>query len=209
MRNLKIILVLVVMIGAGALLSARGSLPPPTGETPSAVRRQPSFPIYPAGIFGPAAEVEPDTPEYWLQLAVLYQQAAEYDKAEEAYRQLLTTEEPDEAVYFNLGLVLLEQGHLDEAAEMMAQAVAAAPYPDRALYALANVYSRQGLYDEAVDVYLEALEYLPWSGDIWLDLGHAYAATGQNEEATAAYLKAAAFLPELNDTVSQLITQLQ
>lgn len=208
MRNLRIFLVLALIAGALALLIPRGNQPPAVAE-PVLPRKQPSFPIYPAGIFGPAAEAEPDTPEYWLQLAFIYQQSGEYEKAESAYRQLLSSEEADEAVYFNLGVILLEQGRLDEAAQMIKTAVDAAPYPDRALYALATIYSKQELYNEAVDVYLEALEYLPWSGDIWLDLGHAYAATGQKDEAIAAYRKASAFLPGLSETVNQLISRLQ
>ncbi|HLX72390.1 MAG TPA: methyltransferase domain-containing protein [Verrucomicrobiae bacterium] len=90
--------------------------------------------------------------------AVAHHQAGAFDKAERAYRQILTLIPAHAEAHSRLGAVMIAQGNISEAVLHMEQAVELRPDLFEAHANLAQAYTWSGQHDRATDASCRALE---------------------------------------------------
>ncbi|MBI5301758.1 MAG: tetratricopeptide repeat protein [Chloroflexi bacterium] len=99
---------------------------------------------------------------------------------------------PLEAVYYQLGVLYLEQGNYPPAVEAL-QAALAIDYTDAdALHLLGLVYQKQTDHENAIRAFQEALRFDPGFVEPYQGLATSYAAVGKTQQ--AAYARAMVIL---------------
>jgi serine/threonine-protein kinase len=118
-------------------------------------------------------------------------------EAEGYFRAALAARPDTAAVYYNLGIALMNGGRLDEAATAARRAVALAPRMVMALNHLGLILYVQRKYGEAVAAYRQAIALDPRVALVYTNLGNALKSQGHLEEAVASHRKAIALNPKL------------
>ncbi len=104
---------------------------------------------------------------------------------------------PDDAdIYYNLGVVLGNEGKYKEAVDAYKNAVRIRPGFAAAYYNLGFAYDETGMYQQAVEAYRQAVILRPDDADIYYNLGVALGKAGRYKEAVEAYGKAINVRPD-------------
>lgn len=138
-------------------------------------------------------------------LANLYYNNGELDKAEAAFRTI-TEQEPEYGpTYFSLGLLLAEVERIGEAIEQLEKAIDYMPQNIRVFYNLCLLYDKINEPEKAKKTVLKGLEVAPENDSLLYLLAYLYSKDGEVEK--AKYL--AAKLVEMYPGNSQYATFLQ
>ena len=129
----------------------------------------------------------------WLQCGV-------YTNLETLWRGTLADNPNAWIAHFNLGDILVRQGHLDEAVAEYREHLALMPASEEGLGNLANVLLMQGHTDEAVVEYGKLLQIDPDSPEGHGDLSAALLRQGHVDEAIAEAQKAVELARHTNDS---------
>src|SRR5579885_1235849 len=127
---------------------------------------------------------EPNHPEAVRRLAVLYDKAAEFNKAEEMYRKLAKARPKDADVWCDWGYSCYLRNNFGEAEAKLRQALALNPQHARARCNLGLALGQLGRFQEAFQAFRAAgLE----EADAHCDLAFVYWAQGKIDEARREY----------------------
>jgi hypothetical protein len=119
----------------------------------------------------------------------------QFDKAEEAYVQVLQLGQTNVFTLANLATVELEDNQFEAAETNLLQALALAPDDAYTLSILGNLRYRQKRYDDALDVLTRAAKLDPQSAEIQNYLGLALAEKGLRGPAETAFRKSVQLAP--------------
>src|SRR5438046_1722580 len=125
-----------------------------------------------------------------------WRQTAEYRDLNALYTTTLKENPGCWMAYYNLGIVLSEQGETDQAIDRYSACLSVIPDQPEAEYNLASALLRKGRIDEAIVHYQKALQLRPKSADIHANLGSALLAKARVRDAMAEYTKALQISPE-------------
>jgi len=103
------------------------------------------------------AELEPNDPEHFLRLALIYRRMGQLDKAEESLMRAKQDAPGSLEVIYNEALTYRAQGRFDDAIRVLSDAVAAAKGGERAT-TMAILYEQLGALFREVENYPAALE---------------------------------------------------
>jgi Flp pilus assembly protein TadD len=117
-------------------------------------------------------------------------QARQYDKAEEAYGQMLRRDQKSVYVLANLAAVQLEANHLPQAEKNIQQALSLAPEDPYSLAILGYLKFRQAKFDAALDALSRAAKLDPNNAEIQNYLGLTLSEKGMRGPAETALRKA-------------------
>lgn len=126
------------------------------------------------------------TTDQLLDTAFAAYNAADYDRAEELAREVLTVEASHGDALYLLGLIAFQANALEPSAKILYSAVKLYPNVETYALALASVLHRQKHYDEALSFY-EKYKDKPY---VLSQMGIIYAQKGQNEWAKSAFNEA-------------------
>jgi tetratricopeptide (TPR) repeat protein/GT2 family glycosyltransferase/glycosyltransferase involved in cell wall biosynthesis len=153
-----------------------------------------------------AIKLEPKFIQVYRNLARIYNQFGQSEKATECLFQALTLE-PNKAgaeQHFSLGNVLRQQRKNDRAIDCYRQAIKLQPEFSEAYLRLGEVLSDSSEIAKAIACYQEALKLNPSSFQAHHNLGDAFAKKEKWEEATAAYLNGIKLNPEFSWSYNNL-----
>ncbi len=119
-----------------------------------------------------------------------YFSAKQYDKAEQAYLQVLKQDEGNVYTLANLAAIELEQNHFDQAEQRLKQALATAPDDAYSLSILGFLKFRQEKYDDALTALSRAAQLDPKNPEIQNYLGVTLSHKGLRGPAETALRKA-------------------
>jgi tetratricopeptide (TPR) repeat protein len=116
-----------------------------------------------------ASKLKPDAAEPYSQLANIYDEQKNYEKAkammaESVKRSGATAGGTNAATLYNQGVMLIKGGNMGEARAAFEAAIKAKPDYADAYYLLASAYVNQGQFKEAVSAYESYLKHAP-AGD--------------------------------------------
>ncbi len=144
------------------------------------------------GIANPADER--DAPFHRFNLAVLFDQEGNVDRAIEEYRAALETGVRDPRVHLNLGNALARTGRIDEARDQYQEVLRIAPdYEATVRTNLGVIAAQQQNWTEAIRQFKEALALDPAQPNALMGLGPASLAAGRIDEAIVAFRRALSF----------------
>jgi predicted O-linked N-acetylglucosamine transferase (SPINDLY family) len=111
--------------------------------------------------------------------------------------------------YYNMGIVLQDQGKLKEAIEAYKKALAIKPDYADAYYNMGIVLQDQSKLEEAIETYIKVLSIKPDYVGAYSNMGNAFKDQGKLEEAIEAYKKALSIKPYYADAFYNMGTVLQ
>ena len=130
----------------------------------------------------------------WLramhQLSATYYFQENFSKAIEGNQAIVKVKPRDMIAWYNLGVLLDDQGRPDEAEQAYRQALDADPKKAEAWSNLGVLLNQQGRPDEAEQAYRQALDADPKDASTWYNLGVLLDDQGRLEEAEQAYRQA-------------------
>ena len=140
-----------------------------------------------------ATEAEP-----WatFHLGSVFDRQGEYDRAVEAYQQVLDSEHAEAAprAAFNLGMLFEERGEHDRAEEAYQRAIDSehAEWAPKAAFNLGMLFEEMGEYNLAEEAYQRAIasEHAEWAPKAAFDLGVLFEQRGAYDLAEEAYQQA-------------------
>ena len=132
----------------------------------------------------------------WILLAGQMMDAGEYQKAVDAFREVVRLTPDNVDAWFSLAFAYLGLRQLDKAAAAFEQDIRLKPDDTRAWNNLGNVYSDLRQDDKAIAAYGEAIRLKPDDQGAWYNLGHAYFVFRQYEKAATAYEEAVRLKPD-------------
>lgn len=129
-----------------------------------------------------------DYPEAALNLALLYKEQNQPEKAIETYREA-TRMKPDYAIaYYNMALLHGDLGNIEEQIQNYKLAIKHDPYHSKSWYNLAQIYEEQENYAGAIEAYHKAIEAEPDYLKALSSLGIIYSQLEQFDKAIRTYL---------------------
>ncbi len=138
-------------------------------------------------------------------LGAYYRFQAEFDRAEETYRQAVAQQADEQAAdasqgHLALGGFYLSRGRVKEALVEYEQAAAsgaatAAGEETRVLLALGNAYRAAGRTEQGIDTYSRAIELAPRSEDAYSGLASVYRSQARWQDARKTLLDGLAVVP--------------
>ena len=108
-----------------------------------------------------AARLEPARPDVWKFLGSLHFRQGAYDKASEAFRNVLRASPNDNAMFHDLGVVLKFEGRGAEAEAMLRESLRRTPTAMGSAISLADLLRQAGRTADAEQVYRDALARNP------------------------------------------------
>ena len=156
-----------------------------------------------------ASELHLNTTKKLLNHAVQHYKEEELKEAEYCYRQILKSFSANADVYYNLGLILQNQGKLDEAITFYQRTLTISPNSADAHNNLGLIFGNQGKLDEAIASFQHALAINPKLDGIHNNLGLALQNKGKLEEAIASFQRALAINPNYADAYYNMGTTFQ
>jgi tetratricopeptide (TPR) repeat protein len=124
-----------------------------------------------------------------MRLGWSHHQAGDLGRAEQVYREVLTSEPGQPDAWYLLGAVQHVQGRLDEAVAAYHRAVATRPNHALTHHNLGVAYDTLGRTAEALASFQEAVRLNPEAADSYHSLGLIHQRLGQDEEARQWYEK--------------------
>ena len=125
-----------------------------------------------------------------------WRQTAEYRDLNALYTTTLKENPGCWMAYYNLGIVLSEQGETDQAIDHYRQAITLRSDYAEAHYNLGRLLVEQGRLDEAIDHYERAVEINPADPEAQNNLGITLFGIGRVDDAIAHYRKALEIQPD-------------
>ncbi len=145
-----------------------------------------------------AAELDSKNLGAVMMAGVIHQQKGDLGKAQEAYEQILETDDSFVPAANNLAYIYAENaGDLDKALKIIQRAREKASDDPHVADTLGWVLYRKGNYDWALAALQESAAKLPQSGEVQYHLGMTYAKLGEKEKAREALNKALELDPKL------------
>ncbi len=132
-----------------------------------------------------------DKESAWFLLGAIYNDAKNYDQAEQMFQKSLTVKPHDPEVLNDYGYMLVDRGiRLDEAISMIHSAVNEDPTNGAYLDSLGWAYFKQGNLPEAQQYLQQAISHDSTDPTILGHLGDVYAKMGQPDRAEQTWQKA-------------------
>jgi uncharacterized protein (TIGR02466 family) len=132
-----------------------------------------------------------------LQIGLQYQQAARFQEAERAYRQVLAIAPRQAEASYLLGTLQEQLGRRDLALSLLRTALEGDPSQSRYLIALGGILIKQGGLEEALALFQTATRNYPDRAELHEKLGTLFHMKGQADEAIACYHRALVQNPNL------------
>jgi len=169
-----------------------------------------------ANNFETAIEIIPDSADAYKNLAFVYMNTGEYDKAVEPLRELVQKEKSVEA-YQYLGEILYEQGNqlrgtdsagamsvFNEAIEVLEEGRKVYPQEPKILLALSNSYIAANKLDVAKDVFKAGVETEPENKYYRYNYGVLLLGANEFEQAEKQFIKAIEIDPDYENALYNL-----
>ncbi|MGW8316806.1 MAG: tetratricopeptide repeat protein, partial [Bacteroidales bacterium] len=128
-----------------------------------------------------------DYPEAHLNIAILYKQESETDKAISAYKEAIRSRPDYSLAYYNLALLYTETDSLDMAIKCYRESIRSDSTAEKSWYNLGRLYDRKAESASAIGAYRHALQISPGYMKAMLALGNAYLRNEDFESAIDAY----------------------
>lgn len=125
--------------------------------------------------------------ECYNATALVNSSMGRYDKAIEAYRQVVRFAPAQSAPWNQIGNLCLKVRRNDEAIVAFQKTIEHKPKDPIAWIGLGKVYSQIGYMNDAIQAYQKATEFAPSYTQPWEELGNLYAALGQVDDAVQSY----------------------
>jgi tetratricopeptide (TPR) repeat protein len=118
-----------------------------------------------------ATELEPNIPELWANLGLMYHQTGNYTEAIESFKKAERLNGDLFVPQLFLGIEYLELKNPSAALPYLEKAVRLNPNDLQAELSLGKAFESENRADRAADAYLRATEINPNNGNAWLELG--------------------------------------
>ena len=139
----------------------------------------------------------PDDIELYLFLGSIYEEALQFDKAEQVFKEGLILDESNYKLLFRLGVVYDKWGKKEASMNQMKRVIELHPNNANALNYLGYTYADRGIHlDEAEILIRKALKHKPNDGYIIDSLGWVYFKRGMYDEAANYLKKALSLVPD-------------
>ena len=112
-----------------------------------------------------------------------YYALGEKEKAKELYRKALEVNPNSDQSWYNLGILLADQGQNEKAIEAYEKAAEINPDDPNIWYNLGGVYDEVKNYSRAIASYQRGLEIAPEADNLWTNMGFTSFKNMQLEEA--------------------------
>lgn len=152
-----------------------------------------------------AIHADPQSLHLKSELAKLYLEMDEVDKARPLCMEVVAATPDDPKVYLLLGAIEGMAGKDAEAISAYQKALELDPAREDVAFVLGELYYRSERFDEAVSLYRQIIDKDPQSFQSWFFLGEALARQDKPDEAVAAFTKAAEINPELDQARFEII----
>jgi len=146
-----------------------------------------------------ALNISPDQPHFLLNLGQTQAGLADYDKAIENFKKVLTIQPKSAVTHFNLANCYKFNHQLPTALKYYENAVALDGAKDNYLYNFANTLQALGKYKSAINVYQQSLAINPDNAQAHNNIGIVLAEWDRNDEAFEHYKKAVKLQPDFID----------
>ncbi|MDD2689141.1 MAG: tetratricopeptide repeat protein [Candidatus Omnitrophica bacterium] len=133
------------------------------------------------------AKAVPQSIRAHFNLALVYFQLNNFDKAQEELAKVRRLNPNDYPSYHLFGSIYLRKGKVDEAIKMFKQAIKVAPDRASGYNGLAAAYGIKGEYKEAVEACLTALKKNPYLDEARYNLALSYGKLGMLDESIREY----------------------
>ncbi len=147
---------------------------------------------------------DPDQVMMRDDVASLYLQFGQVDKAAEHYRESARLQPESPAAAYNLGTTLLQAGRLDEAAAHLERALRLNPDYALAHNNLGAVFRLQGRLGDAVRHFRRSLAIRPDDGEALYNLANVLMMQGALDEAVTLYRRAVETAPDAPEPAAEL-----
>ncbi|MEN8202952.1 MAG: tetratricopeptide repeat protein [Bacteroidota bacterium] len=134
-------------------------------------------------------------PEAYLNLAVLYKEQQEKEKAIENYRNAIKARPHYSLAHYNLALLYTEMDSTRRAIDCYKESIRFDPDAVKSWYNLGRIYDKQEDSYKAIDAYRNALSIQPDYTRAMLTLANAYLKIENYQTATDQYLRLLAIYP--------------
>lgn len=158
-----------------------------------------------------AYKIAPTCPEFCLNLAEIYTDKKEDEKAEIYFRQAIQNDTKSIEARNALAALLTRKQKYKEAEEQFREVLNLSPQNSIAQINYADMLYRSGRLQEAVERYHEAVQLAPNSPEICNNFGIIQKDLGEYEEALALFFKALSAQPnrdEISINISETLTLL-
>jgi len=147
-------------------------------------------------LFAHMAAVTPESVSPHNNLALIYAEKKEYDKAAEELRKVLSLNPNEPAANFHMGRVLQEQGNVEEALSYFRKVMTISPEDPHVYNAIGELFVSRNMLDDAIETYRAGLKPNPGDGYLHRGLGMALLEQGRVAEAIQELTAAAELLPD-------------
>ena len=127
---------------------------------------------------------------YLNNIAALYNDLGEFDKAIGIFKILLKDDPEDPVYHLNIGIAYIRKNLIDNAIPELKTAIRISPNLKTAHFHLGMAYKRKGLIDEAISEFLIEKSINPNDLNLLLHLGIAYGEKGKIDEAIIEFKNA-------------------
>ena len=164
-----------------------------------------------AAAYQQSAQLDPASPEPWLNWSNLLLERREYAAAAEACQRAVQLKPDFWQAHRNLGTALSELGQFAAAVGALRAAAAIHPHSAGIRNELGNALTESGCADQAIASYTAALALEPDSPMVRNNLGNALAESGRAEAALAEFRSAVALdptLPEIHNNIGHALKKM-
>jgi uncharacterized protein (TIGR02466 family) len=151
-----------------------------------------------------ARDSEPEDPQTFYNLGLVYQSISHHGEAVAAYRAATERDPNFASAHYNLGTVLNQIGHLDEALAAYNRTLELEPQHGKALASKAFILRTQGNTDDAIEAYESAVAVQFDDPTVLTGLGKALQNAGRIGEAVVAFERARYAAPNYPEATSSL-----
>ena len=96
--------------------------------------------------------------ELILDMALLYDEMGQLEKAKEKFKEIITLDPLEERAYYGMAIVYDNRGQFRKAVEFYKKAIEINPNYNRAYFFMAGAYDAIGKQDEAIEAYKKRVE---------------------------------------------------
>lgn len=146
----------------------------------------------------------PDNTRALINLAFIYQNEGEDNKALQAYQQVLSVEPNLPELHAFRAIIYRKHGENDKAIEELDQEIKNNPNDDRPHINLGNLYQSLQRYRQAFVEYQVALQLNPQNAFTYYELGMLYIETQQFDDAIGAFHKSLQIQPQQAEVYNNL-----